>query len=107
MLAPATPGLHRVELRAVDRELEVAPGLREIRWTFGGVEPAPILHGRVGDIFEITLINDATMGHGIDFHAGALAPDQPMRTLEPGSGWSTGSPRGGPAPGCITAVHLR
>ncbi len=84
VLAPATPGVHRVELRAVDRELEVAPGRREIRWTFGGVEPAPTLHGRVGDTFEITLINDASMGHGIDFHAGALAPDQPMRTLEPG-----------------------
>lgn len=83
-LAPATPGVHRVELRAVDRELEVAPGHREVRWTFGGVEPAPTLHGKVGDTFEITLINDASMGHGIDFHAGALAPDQPMRTLEPG-----------------------
>lgn len=83
-LAPAAPGLHRVELRAVDRELEIAPGRREIRWTFGGVEPAPVLHGRVGDTFEITVINDATMGHGIDFHAGALAPDQPMRTLNPG-----------------------
>lgn len=83
-LPPATPGLHRVELRAVDRELEIAPGRREIRWTFGGVEPAPTLRGRVGDTFEITLINDATMGHGIDFHAGALAPDQPMRTLAPG-----------------------
>ncbi len=84
VLAPAAPGVHRVELRAVDRELEVAPGRREIRWTFGGVEPAPTLHGRVGDTFEITLINDSTMGHGIDFHAGALAPDQPMRTLQPG-----------------------
>ncbi|MEB3032785.1 multicopper oxidase domain-containing protein [[Mycobacterium] nativiensis] len=84
VLAPATPGLHRVELRAVDRELEVAPGRRELRWTFGGVEPAPTLHGKVGDTFEITLINDSTMGHGIDFHAGALAPDQPMRTLNPG-----------------------
>ncbi|OBH17833.1 copper oxidase [Mycolicibacter terrae] len=84
VLAPATPGLHRVELRAVDRELEVAPGRREIRWTFGGVEPSPTLHGKVGDTFEITLINDAAMGHGIDFHAGALAPDQPMRTLAPG-----------------------
>ncbi|GFG70176.1 multicopper oxidase domain-containing protein [Mycolicibacter senuensis] len=84
VLAPATPGVHRVELRAVDAELEVAPGRREIRWTFGGSEPAPTLHGRVGDTFEITLINDSTMGHGIDFHAGALAPDQPMRTLEPG-----------------------
>ncbi|PQM53042.1 multicopper oxidase domain-containing protein [Mycolicibacter virginiensis] len=84
VLAPAKPGVHRVELRAVDRELEIAPGRRETRWTFGGVEPAPTLHGRVGDTFEITLINDATMGHGIDFHAGALAPDQPMRTLAPG-----------------------
>ncbi|MEB3023949.1 multicopper oxidase domain-containing protein [[Mycobacterium] crassicus] len=84
VLAPATPGVHRVELRAVDRELEVAPGRRELRWTFGGVEPAPTLHGRVGDTFEITLINESTMGHGIDFHAGALAPDQPMRTLNPG-----------------------
>lgn len=83
-LAPAAPGVHRVELRAVDRELEIAPGRREIRWTFGGAEPAPTLRGRVGDTFEITLINDTTMGHGIDFHAGALAPDQPMRTLEPG-----------------------
>ncbi|QZA09132.1 multicopper oxidase domain-containing protein [Mycolicibacter heraklionensis] len=84
VLAPAIPGVHRLELRAVDRELEIAPGRREIRWTFGGVEPAPTLHGRVGDTFEITLINDASMGHGIDFHAGALAPDQPMRTLAPG-----------------------
>lgn len=84
VLTPAEPGLHRVELRAVDETLEVAPGRRETRWTFGGTEPAPILHGKVGDTFEITLINDASMGHGIDFHAGALAPDQPMRTLEPG-----------------------
>ncbi|HEU4360488.1 MAG TPA: multicopper oxidase domain-containing protein [Mycobacterium sp.] len=84
VLAPVTPGLHRVELRAVDRELEVAPGRRETRWTWGGSEPGPILHGRVGDQFEITLINDDEMGHGIDFHAGALAPDQPMRTLAPG-----------------------
>jgi len=83
-LPAAQPGLHRVELRATDEELEVAPGRRETRWTFGGTEPAPILHGEVGDRFEITVINDTTMGHGIDFHAGALAPDQPMRTLQPG-----------------------
>ncbi|HEU0189816.1 MAG TPA: multicopper oxidase domain-containing protein [Mycobacterium sp.] len=84
MLAPVTPGVHRVELRAVDRELEVAPGRKETRWTWGGTEPGPILHGRVGDQFELTLINDTTMGHGLDFHAGALAPDQPMRTIAPG-----------------------
>ncbi|MBS9533450.1 multicopper oxidase domain-containing protein [Mycobacterium sp. M1] len=76
--------LHRVELRALDRELEVAPGKKETRWTWGGTEPGPILHGRVGDQFELTLINDTSMGHGLDFHAGALAPDQPMRTIAPG-----------------------
>lgn len=83
-LAAAASGVHRVQLHAVERELEVAPGRRETRWTWGGSEPGPILHGRVGDQFEITLTNDTTMGHGIDFHAGALAPDQPMRTLAPG-----------------------
>jgi len=37
-----------------------------------------------GDVFEVTLVNDGTIGHSIDLHAGALAPDQPMRTVEPG-----------------------
>ena len=83
-LAAAPGGVHRVRLRAVDQELEVAPGRRETRWTWGESEPGPILHGKVGDTFEITLTNDSHMGHGIDFHAGALAPDQPMRTLAPG-----------------------
>lgn len=83
-LAPAAGTTHRVELRATEQDLEVAPGRRERRWTFAGTAPGPALRGRVGDQFEITLINDTTMGHGIDFHAGALAPDGPMRTLAPG-----------------------
>ena len=43
-----------------------------------------MLHGRVGDTFEVTLVNDASMGHSVDFHAGSLAPDEPMRTIAPG-----------------------
>jgi len=38
----------------------------------------------VGDTFHVTLINDGSMGHSIDFHAGELAPDEPMRTIAPG-----------------------
>jgi nitrite reductase (NO-forming) len=53
-------------------------------WTYNGTAPGPVLHGRVGDVFEITLVNDATIGHSIDFHAGALAPERPMRTIAPG-----------------------
>jgi nitrite reductase (NO-forming) len=84
-LPPAPDGtVHRVELHATDAEVEVAPGTTQQMWTFGGTAPGPTLRGKVGDTFEVTLVNDDTMGHGIDFHAGALAPDGPMRTLAPG-----------------------
>jgi nitrite reductase (NO-forming) len=83
-LAPATETVHRVELRVTEQDLEVAPGTRQRQWTFAGSAPGPALRGRVGDQFEVTLINDTTMGHGIDFHSGALAPDGPMRTIAPG-----------------------
>ncbi|WP_149262665.1 multicopper oxidase domain-containing protein [Actinomadura sp. K4S16] len=84
-LAPAPGGKeHRLELHATEQELEVAPGVRQRMWTFGGTVPGPVLRGKVGDVFTITLVNDAAMGHGIDFHAGSLAPDVPMRTIQPG-----------------------
>ncbi|MEO3855811.1 multicopper oxidase domain-containing protein [Acrocarpospora sp. B8E8] len=75
---------HQVEIRVQETDLEVAPGVRQRMWTFNGTVPGPVLRGRVGDVFTVTFVNDGTMGHGIDFHAGALAPDQPMRTIQPG-----------------------
>ncbi|NUT50659.1 MAG: multicopper oxidase domain-containing protein, partial [Saccharothrix sp.] len=84
-LAPAsTETTHRVELHVVEQEVEVAPGIRQRAWTFGGTAPGPALRGKVGDHFEVTLVNDGSIGHSIDFHAGALAPEGPMRTIEPG-----------------------
>lgn len=62
----------------------VADGVTRAVWTYNGTSPGPTLHGRVGDTFRITLVNAGTMGHSIDFHAGELAPDGPMRTIEPG-----------------------
>ncbi|WP_207957787.1 multicopper oxidase domain-containing protein [Streptomyces sp. YIM 98790] len=62
----------------------MAPGVRQRLWTFGGTAPGPVLRGRVGDTFEITLVNDGSTGHSADFHAGAPAPDRPMRTIQPG-----------------------
>lgn len=81
--APATR-IHRVRLVVTEVEAEVAPGVRQTRWTFGGTAPGPVLRGKVGDTFIITLVNDGSIGHSIDFHAGALAPDGPMRTITPG-----------------------
>lgn len=80
----AAESLHRVELRVTEVPLEVAPGVWQRRWTFGGSTVGPTLRGRVGDVFEVTLINDGTIGHSIDFHASNLAPDSPMRTIAPG-----------------------
>ncbi|MFC7495675.1 MULTISPECIES: multicopper oxidase domain-containing protein [unclassified Nocardioides] len=78
------PRTHRLTLTVGEVEREVAPGLTQRLWTYNGQAPGPVLHGRVGDRFVVTLVNDGTIGHSIDFHAGALAPDRPMRTLEPG-----------------------
>ncbi|WP_336708589.1 multicopper oxidase domain-containing protein [Oerskovia sp. USHLN155] len=84
-LAPAGPEtVHRVRMAVSEVVTEVAPGVMQRLWTFGGTAPGPTLRGKVGDRFEITLVNDGTIGHSIDFHAGALAPDEPMRTIAPG-----------------------
>ncbi|GAB1516879.1 multicopper oxidase domain-containing protein [Actinophytocola sp. KF-1] len=83
--APPPERVHRVRLVVTETEQEVAPGVRQTVWTYNGATPGPVLHGRVGDRFEITLVNDGTVGHSIDFHAGTLAPDQPMRTISPGA----------------------
>lgn len=71
--------VHRVELPVVEKQWN-----GRTVWTFGGTVPGPTLRGKVGDVFEVTLSNTGSLGHGIDFHASALAPDGPMRTIEPG-----------------------
>ena len=76
--------VHRLTFTVQEVEREVAPGVTQKLWTFNGTAPGPILRGKVGDVFDITLVNDGSIGHSIDFHAGALAPDRPMRTIQPG-----------------------
>ncbi len=84
-LPPLGPSrTHAVTLTVEEAELEVAPGVRQKRWTFNGAVPGPTLHGRVGDTFVVTLVNHASMGHSVDFHAGETAPDEVMRTIPPG-----------------------
>ncbi|MDO5677772.1 MAG: multicopper oxidase domain-containing protein [Propionibacteriaceae bacterium] len=85
-IAPARTDatVHKFDFVATEEPLEVAPGVWQRRWTFNGQSVGPTLRGKVGDIFEITLTNDGTMGHSIDFHAGDVAPDEPMRTIAPG-----------------------
>ncbi|GAB3260411.1 multicopper oxidase domain-containing protein [Nocardioides dilutus] len=84
-LPPLPKGrVHRRTFVVSDVVREVAPGVTQRLWTYNGTAPGPVLHGRVGDRFVITLVNSGSIGHSIDFHAGALAPQQPMRTIGPG-----------------------
>ncbi|HET6563703.1 MAG TPA: multicopper oxidase domain-containing protein [Marmoricola sp.] len=83
-LPPRTGKVHRRTLTVTETEREVALGVTQTMWTYDGTAPGPVLHGKVGDVFEITLVNEGSIGHSVDFHAGALAPDRPMRTIEPG-----------------------
>ncbi|MDC7120109.1 multicopper oxidase domain-containing protein [Cellulomonas fimi] len=75
---------HRRTITVREVEREVAPGVTQTLWTFDGTAPGPVLRGQVGDRFEITLVNDGSIGHSIDFHAGELVPDDTMRTIPPG-----------------------
>jgi nitrite reductase (NO-forming) len=85
VLQPAAPAtVHKLTLTVKNVKTQVAPGVTQELWTYNGTAPGPTLRGKVGDVFDITLVNDGTMGHSIDFHAGSLAPDKPMRTIEPG-----------------------
>ncbi len=77
--------VHRVTFTIDDTDVEVAPGVRQTLWTYAGTAPGPILHGHVGDVFVVTIANRTEIAHGIDFHAGSIAPDGPMRSIAPGA----------------------
>jgi hypothetical protein len=82
---PQAPGtVHRHTLRVSEITAQVGAGVTQKRMTYNGGVPGPVLRGQVGDHFEITLVNDGTMSHSIDFHAGVLAPDKPMHSISPG-----------------------
>jgi nitrite reductase (NO-forming) len=85
LLEPAPGGTeHEIELVADEVELEVAPGVTQTMWVFNGQFPGPILRGKLGDIFTVTLTNEGEIGHSIDFHASKVAWNDEMRTIQPG-----------------------
>jgi nitrite reductase (NO-forming) len=84
-LAPA-PGatVHNVTFHVGEVAKEVAPGVTQQVWTFNGQVPGPILRGHIGDVFNVTVVNDGTMTHSIDFHASQVAPNVQMAPIAPG-----------------------
>ncbi|MFQ5657568.1 MAG: multicopper oxidase domain-containing protein [Candidatus Methylomirabilales bacterium] len=53
---------------ALDREIEVAPGVRFPAWTLNGYVPGPTLRCTEGDLIKINFLNEASMPHTLHFH---------------------------------------
>ncbi|OFR66009.1 multicopper oxidase domain-containing protein [Corynebacterium sp. HMSC078H07] len=83
-LQPAQGDVHEETWTMTEEEVEVAPGVRQTRWLFNGQAPGPTLRGKVGDTFRITIKNEGSMGHSVDFHAGEVTPNNAMKTIQPG-----------------------
>ena len=85
VLPPATNETeHHYTFTVTEQTVNVTSSLTRESWTFNGDAPGPILRGHIGDTFHITLVNNGTMSHSLDFHAGLVAPDNVMRSIEPG-----------------------
>src|SRR5689334_1004650 len=60
--------LREFQLVAVDREIEIAPGVFFPAWTFNGQVPGPTIRAREGDRVRVTFLNQGTHPHTIHFH---------------------------------------
>ncbi|MDO4899487.1 multicopper oxidase domain-containing protein [Actinomyces sp.] len=86
VLAPAdiSASVHEHTFTVTEQTLYVGGGVTQRRMTYNGRAPGPVLRGKVGDTFRITLLNDGSMSHSLDFHAGVIPPDDVMRSIDPG-----------------------
>jgi FtsP/CotA-like multicopper oxidase with cupredoxin domain len=60
--------LREWELTAVEKEIEVAPGVRFAAWTYNGRVPGPTLRCREGERLRIVFANASSHPHTIHFH---------------------------------------
>ena len=60
--------LREYELVAVDREIEIAPGVFFPAWTFNGQVPGPTLRATEGDRVRVNFLNQGSHPHTIHFH---------------------------------------
>ena len=60
--------LREYDLVAVDREIEIAPGVFFPAWTFNGQVPGPTLRASEGDRVRVTFTNAGSHPHTIHFH---------------------------------------
>jgi FtsP/CotA-like multicopper oxidase with cupredoxin domain len=75
--------LREYDLYAVDREIEIAPGVLYPAWTYNGQVPGPTIRATEGDRIRVNFLNQSSHLHTIHFHGwhppamdGSLEVDQ-------------------------------
>jgi manganese oxidase len=75
------------QIFAVDRELEIAPGVFFPAWTFNGQVPGPTIRATEGDRVRINFLNQGSHPHTMHFHGWhppAMDGAQPTQQVQPG-----------------------
>jgi FtsP/CotA-like multicopper oxidase with cupredoxin domain len=86
----ALPGgrtLREYWITAVDREIEIAPGVRFAAWTYNGQVPGPTIRATEGDTVRIHFENAGTKPHTMHFHGwhtAAMDGSLPEHFVPPG-----------------------
>jgi FtsP/CotA-like multicopper oxidase with cupredoxin domain len=60
--------LREYQIHAVDREIEIAPGVFFPAWTYNGQVPGPTIRATEGDRVRVTFLNQGSHPHTIHFH---------------------------------------
>jgi FtsP/CotA-like multicopper oxidase with cupredoxin domain len=79
--------LREYQIFAVDREIEVAPGILFPAWTFNGQVPGPTIRVREGDRVKVTFRNLGSHPHTLHFHGWhppAMDGALPGQEVQPG-----------------------
>ena len=87
---PYAPGrVRRYTLAAVDRDIEVFPGVTFSAWTYNGTVPGPVIRATEGDILEVAFVNGGSHPHTIHFHGIHPADmDGVFEVVEPGDSYT-------------------
>jgi len=60
--------LREWDIVAIDKEIEIAPGVKYPAWTFNGRVPGPTLRCNEGDLLRVRFVNGSTHPHTMHFH---------------------------------------
>jgi FtsP/CotA-like multicopper oxidase with cupredoxin domain len=87
---PYEPGrVREYNLTAVDRRIEIAPGVFFEAWTYNGTVPGPIIRATEDDLLRVNLRNAGSHPHTIHFHGIHPADmDGVFEIVEPGDSFT-------------------